>query len=470
MVARPVPADRAGTGTAIGSAGFDHRESGTGESVWSAAPELVSARRLQLEQFDQLVVVAAHPDDESLGAGGLLAAATRLGLPTVVVIATLGERSHPQSPSHTADDLRMLRRAEVFQALAEVAPDAVVRLVNLEDGRLAEQQDRLVTALEPLVVGARPLLVAPWRGDGHPDHQAAGEACAMVASKLGARLLEYPIWAWHWAVPQQLPIDLLRFDLAVADIAAKTAAVGAHRSQTEPLSSSVGDEAILPPGIAAHFDRDFETFVATAPEVPAPSLPQQFFEDFYGDAVDPWGFTSRWYEQRKRDLTLACLPRQRFTSGFEPGCSIGVLTQALATRCERLLATDIADQPLRIARERLAPMPGVRFERLAVPQAWPAGTFDLIVLSELAYYCSAGDLELLLDRSVESLTPDGVLVACHWRHHVAEYPLTGDQVHAALRRRRSLALLADHAEEDFLLQVYTRPPAVSVATASGLVG
>lgn len=465
-----VAADVEGAGPAVGTAGFDHRETGTSEAVWSAAPELASAPVLRLEQFDQLVVLAAHPDDESLGAGGLLAAANRLGLPTVVVIATLGERSHPQSPSHTADALRILRRAEVFQALAVVAPDAVVRLVNLEDGRLVEQQDLLVTALEPLVGGARSLLVAPWRGDGHPDHQAAGEAGATVATKLSATLIEYPIWAWHWAVPQQLPTRLLRFDLTSADIAAKSAAVGAHRSQTEPLSDSVGDEAILPPQIAAHFDRDFEIFVATAAEVPATSLPQRFFEDFYGDAVDPWGFSSRWYERRKRDLTTAALPRQRFTSGFEPGCSIGVLTEALAVRCDRLLATDIADQPLRIAGERLGQMPGVRFERLAVPQAWPADTFDLIVLSEVAYYCSAGDLELLLDLAVESLTPDGVLVACHWRHHVAEYPLTGDQVHAALRRRRSLALLVDHVEQDFLLQVYTRPPAVSVAAASGLVG
>lgn len=449
---------------------FDHREAGTGEAVWSAAPELTEARRLHLEQFDQLVVVAAHPDDESLGAGGLLAAATRIGLPVTVVIATLGERSHPNSPSHTADDLRVLRRAEVFQALAAVAPNAVVRLVNLDDGRLAEQQDQLVDALRPLVVGTRPLVVAPWRGDRHPDHQAAGEAAATLATALPVTLLEYPIWAWHWAVPQQLPSALVRFDLTAVDHAAKSAAVGAHHSQTEPLSTAAGDEAIVPPEIAAHFDRDFEIFVATASPPATASLPQRFFEDFYGDGVDPWGFSTRWYEERKRDLTLACLPRQRFTTGFEPGCSIGVLTAELAKRCDRLLATDIAEQPLRIARERLAEVAGVRFERLAVPQAWPPGTFDLIVLSEVAYYCSAADLDLLLDRAEDSLTPDGVLLACHWRHQVAEYPLTGDQVHAALRRRRNLALLVDHTEEDFLLQVYTRPPAVSVATAAGLVG
>jgi len=467
VVADHVVSDSAGPD--VGVVEFDHREPGTSEEMWSSAPELVQAQPVRLDQFDQLVVVAAHPDDESLGAGGLLAAATRCGIAATVVIATLGERSHPQSPTHSPEDLRVLRRAEVFTALSFLAPGAVVRLVNLDDGRLAEQEDLLADALEPLILGARPLAVAPWRGDGHPDHHAAGEVAATLARKLHATLLEYPIWAWHWAVPQQLPAALVRFDLTAADLAAKLAAVGAHRSQTEPLSDSPGDEAIVPPRVAAHFNRAFEIFIATASPLLTRSLPQQFFEDFYGDAVDPWGFSTRWYEERKRDLTMACLPRQRFTSGFEPGCSIGVLTAALALRCDRLLATDIAEQPLRIARERLADFSGVRFEHLAVPHAWPEDRFDVIVLSEVAYYCSADDLELLLDRAVDSLTPDGVLIACHWRHRVQDYPLTGDQVHAALRRRHTLALLANHVEEDFLLQVFTRPPAVSVATAAGLV-
>lgn len=448
---------------------FDHRDSGTTESVWAASAVLASAAPLQLDAFDQLVVVAAHPDDESLGAGGLLAAAGRLGLAVTVLIATLGERSHPNSPTHTPDDLRVLRRTEVFSALSKVAPSAVVQLANLDDGRLAEQQDELARALEPLIVGVRPLLVAPWRGDGHPDHQAAGDAAAAVAAKLAATLVEYPIWAWHWASPEQLPQALVRFDLTAADRAAKSAAVAAHSSQTEPLSDSPGDEPIVPPGIAVHFDRAFEIFVGGVSAQPATSLPEQFFDDFYGEAVDPWGFSTRWYEERKRNLTMASLPRRRFASGFEPGCSIGVLTADLAARCDQLLATDIAEQPLRIARERLAGSPTVRFEHLAVPRQWPAEHFDLIVLSEIGYYCDAVDLELLLDRAVESMTPDGVLIACHWRHRVEEYPLTGDQVHAALRRRRSLALLADHVEEDFVLEVYTRPPAISVAASAGLV-
>jgi SAM-dependent methyltransferase len=218
---------------------------------------------------------------------------------------------------------------------------------------------------------------------------------------------------------------------------------------------------------------------ATQPPEPPPgqesggggaSLTRAFFDDFYGDAPDPWGFESRWYEERKRSLTMACLPTKRFSSAYEPGCSIGVLTAALAPRCDHLLATDISRTPLRTARKRLAGFPGVRFEQRRVPQEWPTGQFDLVMLSEIGYYCDAPDLDVLVQKATSCLTADGVLVACHWRHPVAEYPLRGDDVHDALRTRSGLAVLAEHREADFLLEVYVRPPAISVAGASGLLG
>ena len=449
--------------------GFDHRDTGTAEEVWSSSGVLDAAQTLHLRDFEQVVVVAAHPDDESLGAGGLLAAATRLGLATAVLIATLGERSHPDSPTHGPADLRRIRRAEVFAALGAVAPDTLVRIVGFPDGELSSSSHRLTDAIGALIRGPHTLVVAPWRGDGHPDHHAAGRAAADAAKAIGATLLEYPIWAWHWAQPGDLPSHLTRLDLNTAEVAAKTVAVASHRSQTEPLSDLPGDEPIVPPAFAAHFARPFEIFFHSVAGPPGVTLPRTFFDEFYGDSSDPWGFTDRWYEKRKRALTLAALPRTRFVSAFEPGCSIGVLTAELAARCDSVLATDISERPLAIARRRLHGLPGVRLELLPVPSRWPSGKFDLIALSEVGYYCGAADFELLLDLAVASMTADGVLVACHWRHPVPEYPLTGDQVHAALGRRKTLALLANHIEDDFRLQVYVRPPAVSVARATGLV-
>jgi trans-aconitate methyltransferase len=200
------------------------------------------------------------------------------------------------------------------------------------------------------------------------------------------------------------------------------------------------------------------------------SLPPQYFEEFYASGGDdPWGFTTRWYEQRKRAITLASLPRPRFRRGLEVGCSIGVLTAQLATRCDELLAVDVAAAAVAQAGERTARLPGVRVEQCSVPQDWPSDEVDLLVLSEVGYYLDLPDLGLLADRAARSLTADGVLVACHWRHQVADYPIRGDDVHQVLRSDPRLALLAAHEEEDFLLDVLMPAPAVSVARATGLL-
>jgi SAM-dependent methyltransferase len=198
------------------------------------------------------------------------------------------------------------------------------------------------------------------------------------------------------------------------------------------------------------------------------TLPPAYFDAMYAESPDPWGFTSRWYERRKYALTLAALPRERYRRGFEPGCSIGVLTALLADRCEQLLATDVAPAAVATATERLAPYDGVDVAELAVPHDWPMGRFDLIVLSEIGYYLSADDLELLLDRVVGSLEPGGTLLAVHWRHPVADYPLRGDDVHDLLATSPELHRLARHEETDLLLEVFETEPARSVAQRSGL--
>lgn len=199
------------------------------------------------------------------------------------------------------------------------------------------------------------------------------------------------------------------------------------------------------------------------------SLDRGYFDDFYSAGGDPWGFETRWYEKRKRDITLASLPREKFVSAFEPGCAIGVLTSALAERCDRVLATDISPAPLITARRRLAGRPGVTLQRRRVPQEWPPGRFDLVVLSEVGYYCGTADLTQLIAAASSSLTDDGVLLACHWRHPVADYPMTGDTVHERIRQESGLDVLVQHVEEDFRLDVLVGPPARSVAHRDGLV-
>ncbi|HSP52801.1 MAG TPA: PIG-L family deacetylase [Cryobacterium sp.] len=483
---------------------FRHTDTGTDEVVWAAAHrdasragEPASARSvpplqvLSVDALRRLVVVAAHPDDETLGAGGLIARAARAGVPVTVVVLTNGEASHPRSSTHDPARLAALRRVEVTAAVAALAPAALVRLLDLPDGSLAGRLEEATQAISAEIGAGGPgtWLVAPWSLDGHPDHAAAAEAARHATRERQVSLFEYPIWAWHWSRPGD-PVwpdeRVWTLDLAPDDQQRKARAMALHRSQVQPLSGLPGDEPIIQASFSAHFERGYETFIEIEPETeteddsgaeaghteagpnPEPSLAGDFFDEFYAGNRDPWGFETRWYEERKRLLTLATLPRTRFRAALELGCSIGMLTAGLADRCDTVVAVDIAEQPLLVARARLAARPSVTFEQRTLPAEWPEGSFDLIVFSEVGYYFSAVELREVIAHCSDSLAAGGVLVACHWRHPVPEYPLSGDQVHTELGRLAGFERMVEHRERDFLLEVFEAAPARSVAQREGL--
>jgi LmbE family N-acetylglucosaminyl deacetylase len=436
---------------------FDHRTAGSAETSWTA--RLVDLPRLQLRPGANVLVVAAHPDDETLGAGGLIARAAATGCQVSIVIATDGEASHPDSPSHTPAQLAGIRRAEVHAAVRALHADARVRLLHLPDGAVADHRELLADALADDLSRAD-LVVSPWCGDGHPDHQACAEVVTrLLAAHPQLPHWQYPIWFWHWADPDAALPHLARLDLDQFALAAKLRALNCHRSQHRPLSDAAGDEAILPPQVVARFRRDFECFVVTAA-----ASEQGYFDELYARSPDPWGLDERFYEQRKRDLVVASLPRSTFRRAFEPGCATGALTQRLAARCAELVAWDGAASALAAARSRLATRPGVHFGQRRIPHDWPDGRFDLIVLSEVGYYCA--DLDLLAARIDASLDADGVLLACHWRRAAPDHPHSAEDVHAAIGLR--LHRVVRHDEDDFLLDVWTRS-GHSVAVETGIV-
>ncbi len=447
---------------------FDRNDAGTREASWASSGRADGAVPLDLTGVERLVVLSAHPDDETLGAAGLIQRLHAAGARVQVLVASDGEGSHPDSPTHPPERIAARRRTEMTAALAALAPTAGLHRLGLPDGSLTGHQDELTDALGHAVgpAGAGVLIAAPWRGDGHPDHEAVALVTDAVARERGARLVEFPIWAWHWDDPAdpRLPTDrLARLDLTGPERAAKRAAIAEHRSQTTALSPADADRPVLGAAFLAHFDRPHELFVEAAR-----SLPAGYFDRLYRASADPWRLGESWYERRKRALTVACLTRPRFGSAFEPGCATGLLTELLAPRCDRLLATDVAAAAVAATRRRVAAHPQVDVQRRAVPAEWPAGTFDLIVLSEVGYYCDRTDLGRVIDRAAGSLTEDGVLIACHWRHP-APYPLTGDQVHDTLIAHPGLAVAVAHVEEDVRLDVLTRPGAPSVARWDGVL-
>ncbi len=156
------------------------------------------------------------------------------------------------------------------------------------------------------------------------------------------------------------------------------------------------------------------------------SIPTDYFDQLYASDPDPWRFAESAYERDKYAATLAALPRAHFASALEVGCSIGVLTRQLAPRCEALLSLDVAEAALAQAKRRCADRAGVRFAAMRAPGAWPAGRYDLIMLSEVVYYLDAADVAALAAKVCGSIKPDGDVMLVHWLGQT-NYPLSGDE-------------------------------------------
>jgi LmbE family N-acetylglucosaminyl deacetylase len=204
----------------------------------------------------KVVVVAPHPDDETLGVGGMLHDLSRHGWRAVVVAVTDGEAAYGREDPARVARLRRVRPLEQARALFRLAREAELVRLGIPDAAVARHQPELVEALVPVASGAT-LLISTWRGDGHPDHEATATASARVAVEVGVPFVEFPIWAWHWATPDDLPCARLRgWRLSPAALETKRQALRAFRSQTV---AAEGPPA-LPPHVVARFLRTIETF------------------------------------------------------------------------------------------------------------------------------------------------------------------------------------------------------------------
>jgi LmbE family N-acetylglucosaminyl deacetylase len=236
--------------TAHPIAPFDPADAGTPDDQWVSA---LAAATEWTPQTAGLVVVSPHPDDEILGAGGLIHTWAALNRPVTIVSVTDGEAAFPEW--HGLD---IVRREELKGALRKLSLNhvAVVRL-GLPDGRVAQHVNRLRNALLALL-DTTITVIAPFERDGHPDHDAIGEICVSLARAHGIAVARYPIWTWHHADPTAFgDAPWVRFPLSLEARRAKARAAECFVSQLNPPQLA----PIVPRHVLTHFERPYEAFL-----------------------------------------------------------------------------------------------------------------------------------------------------------------------------------------------------------------
>lgn len=245
-----------------------------GDALMRADAFLAAAAALPVRDLRDLVpaggvvVVAPHPDDESLGCGGLIAEACARGIPVRLVVVSDGVGSHPNSPSHPPERLRTLRESETLAAAAALGlPAGHVAFLRLPDRFVPSSGPRAEAAAEAIAAAARACgagaLFVTWRHDPHCDHAASAALAGLARRRLGeVRLYAYPVWAW--ALPPETEVADAprgaRLDVA-RHLARKAAAVAAHRSQTTDLIADDPGGFRLEPAMLARFAQGHEIFL-----------------------------------------------------------------------------------------------------------------------------------------------------------------------------------------------------------------
>lgn len=241
---------------------------GTAASAWQTSPSLAAVPTIELHELlprgSRLAVVAPHPDDEVLGCGGLLATLTRCDVAVDLIAVTDGEASHPGSAHWPVERLREARIRESQLALSRLGlARAAGRWTRLRcaDSQVAEAEDRLAERLTALLASYTHV-ISTWQLDGHGDHEAVGRATALAAAASLTRHYEMPIWAWHWAAPDDPRLPWQRARKLALDqdaLARKQAAIAAHRSQLL-ADPSTGAAPILGAATLARFAQPYEVF------------------------------------------------------------------------------------------------------------------------------------------------------------------------------------------------------------------
>ncbi|MGB3780762.1 MAG: PIG-L deacetylase family protein [Tunicatimonas sp.] len=227
----------------------------------------------ELSSWGTTLVVAPHPDDESLGCGGVIALLRQRGQAVSVLFVSDGSMSHPNSKRYPPEARRDLREQEALSALEMLEVDAEdVSFLRLPDTRVpvpaSENFPEAVALVHEQLAQLRPQTVlVPWRRDPHGDHRATWHLlqAAVGQFKTPVRWLEYPIWVWESTQSDDLPTaaDGRWFRVDVSGVLSqKRRAIAAHVSQTTPLIDDDPEGFTLYPKMIRHFTQPYEYFLA----------------------------------------------------------------------------------------------------------------------------------------------------------------------------------------------------------------
>ncbi len=191
--------------------------------------------------FGPTLVIAAHPEDESLGCGGAIALLRRLGVDVRVLVLSDGPRASAQSRRIPSGVLRQAREREALAALEILGvPAHAAAFLRLEERAVPGADmpgfDEVAALCRSHLASFAPSTVLlPWRGEPHHDYRAAWQLveAARAGLRRPPRLIEYPVWMWgtegSW-LPHADEVRAWRLDIRPAQ-AQKHAAIAAYRSQ-----------------------------------------------------------------------------------------------------------------------------------------------------------------------------------------------------------------------------------------------
>ena len=187
------------------------------------------------------------------------------------------------------------------------------------------------------------------------------------------------------------------------------------------------------------------------------SLDAAYFEGLYAADPDPWKFETSPYEAQKYAVTVATIGQEPVERGFEMGCSIGVLTEQLAPLCGRLVATELSQRALEMARRRCAGHPHIDFVLAKTMTDGIDGVFDMMLLSEVVYYWDDRDMADVAAAISAHLGVGGRLVLVHWLGET-DYPRSADDAVDALFRQLSedVLITLEQRTDDYRLDIWRR--------------